>query len=123
MSANEKRNEVIRNNQIPSYSQSLMSGKRKRQQNDCYEKLEHKTCLINPIGRIQENQHGSRGTEEECIQMDAINTVTDQHREQVMDFIRNFINSFYLISTNMWNKWKKKERDETDCSEDSEQYF
>lgn len=52
----------------------------------------------------------------------AMNSLTDQHREQVMAFIGNTINSFYLISSSnlieskVINE-KNKVRDKMDCSE------
>lgn len=133
MSENEKRNRAIQDNQMPSYRQALTSGnsKRKRHSNEGYNKTEHKTCLINPNGRVQENPHYYRKTEEECIQMDviqAMNSLTEQHREQVMSFIGSLINSFYAISSenlieSKVTKEKNKVRDEMDCSDESEQYY
>lgn len=133
MSETEKRNLAIMDNQMPTYSQvaSTANMKKRRYSNEGYNKTEYNTCLNNPNGRIQENPSTHRRSEVECIQMDviqAMNSLTDQHRELVMTFIGNIINNFYEIpsnnklSPNFENK-KSKGREEMDCSDESEQFF
>lgn len=99
----QRRSEALTNTRLPTYSQKIRTPKRRRSHDDEYDKKKSQECLISPPGRstslptrlLSSPLRPEEGNNIKIDVIQALDSLSDQHKELVMTFIVLGAHSIY----------------------------